>query len=1101
VLSPVTMSPGRCVATVVASVVLAFAAHEAVALSQSERLQSAAARLVPLLDLGRTEMRKVKALVDEERDIEALKTWRDQLVARMRSRDYHQFYQHDYARHWRQVGIADMLAGAVSREDYLNDASRTGFLDIFNMAGPPGRGQRIDWFAQPEDVTDWGNVEIASWSLQKKRSKVGYGCLHFGRSFVARFWETGKPTYRAKLMELMDDFVVNHHRLFWEAYARGEVHTRNRETGKFYYTDWRENVNALDTAVRARNLVVFQAGLAKCVGDSKAKEWADILGPAREGVSRVQTDALPADQMANLAISLVEHHGPKVIRFASGPCVPNQRLTALKTLLCLSATYPNFRHTTPMLRTFRINMDNILADNYLPDGGSLEQSFNYNHGELRELEVILASFGGDAPSFAEALRERVQARRAMDDGLRTPLGGLPQVGNHSSFTRTGKDVWSSPEALATYQASRTREGKLHCPEEQDYLSKGYPYSGYYAMRGGWKRTDPYLFFMAGRPQAGHFMHDSNSIQITAHGRNLVVCDGPPTYGYRHTPEAEYAAFAVDEHCGWKANTVLVDGKCQARDEPRHSRAPQTPVRCRWHTSPAFDLVDNLCDRGYWKAREPHGAPDHSVTHRRTVILVRAAGFWVMEDRMNGVDDTVRTYSQVWNFPPKIVSKEDYVRRHIDGFAADDFELQPNQRRFATAAPNGPNLEFFHLGPATLTYQKYYGDRETLRGWFAPGLGSVCAAPDVHAEWTSAESDRLVTLLLPRDNEGIGPVLSVERRTGEGWFGFDSELRIGGRVSFRSGTGASELRIGDVVAMAGGLLLYVPNTGPTAGVVTGVTALSVNGTVVATEDDYVEFTIAKDGSVETHAIPLQRSPLTEDHPPFLASEPVPTVSIVGEDGLDVRYTPDGTDPGVKSSLYTGPFDLSAPATVKARYFRAGRPLPFVASREYRPVFYEARPADYPLMTALESGLSCAELRHAPGIRLYDLMRQTPVREFLRPTWQLAAFTKETNYGLKQMCLIRIPRRGFWRFHLARGEAATAGIVIRNPVTDIHRAPIARVGWWAEKQSGSIALEAGYHHLEIQYGCFYNTRNGLEIDVEGPGTSCQPLPDSWLFQTPK
>ncbi|MCK5806681.1 MAG: heparinase II/III family protein, partial [Lentisphaeria bacterium] len=581
------------------------------------------------------------------------------------------------------------------------------FLDIFDMAGTPNRDHRTNWFAQPEDVKDWGNPEIDSWSLQKKRTKIAYGCLHFGRSFVARFWETGNPVYRDKMLEIMDDFVLNHHRLFWEAYARGEVHSRNRQVGNLYYTDWRDNVNALDTAVRARNMIVFNAGLAKCLGDGKSQEWESILRPVENHVSRAQAEALPADQMANSAISLIEHHGPKIIRFVSGACIPNQRLTGLKTLLSLSATYPNFRHTPPLLKAFRLNIDKILEDNYLPDGGNLEQSFNYNHGELRELEVILSSFGANAPPFADKLRERVQARRAIDDGLRTPLGGLPQVGNHSSFTSTGKDTWSSPKAAAAYRAYRQERKQLAQPEPQDFLSKGYPYSGYYAMRGGWGMTDPYLFFMAGRPQSGHAMHDSNSIQIVANGRNLVVCDGAPTYGYRHTPEAEYAAFAVSEQCGWKVNSVMVDGKCQARDEKSYSTAPQTPVRCRWHTSSIFDVMENLCDRGYWNAQKPHGKPDHAVAHRRTVVFLRAAGFWLMEDRMVRKDDTPHTYAQTWNFLPK-TEHADYARRHIDGFEPEQFELQPNQKRFATADPDGPNLEFIHITPGPVVYKKYFG---------------------------------------------------------------------------------------------------------------------------------------------------------------------------------------------------------------------------------------------------------------------------------------------------------------------------------------------------------------------------------------------------------
>ena len=956
---------------------------------------------------------------------------------------------------------------------------------------------------QPEDVVDWGNPEINAWSLQKKRSKIGYGCLHFGRSFVARFWETRNPVYRDKIMELMDDYVVNHRRLFWEAYARGEVHTRNRDVGNLYYTDWRHNVNALDTAVRARNFVVFQAGLAKCLGDDKPAEWATVLAPVDANLSRSQAAALPADLMADIAISLVEDHGPKVIRFVSGTCVPNQRLAGLKTLLCLSSTYPNFRHTPPLLTAFRINIDKVLADNYLPDGGNLEQSFNYNHGELRELELVLSSFGADTPPFAEALRQRVRARRAMDDGLRTPLGGLPQVGNHSSFTSTGKDVWSSPQALAKYRVYREKQGQLAQPEPQPYLSKGYQYSGYYAMRGGWDMTDPYLFFMAGRPQSGHFMHDANSIQVTAHGRNLIVCDGAPTYGFRHTPEAEFAAFAVDEHCGWKANSVMVDGKCQARDAKRYSRAPQTPVRCRWRTSARFDVVENLCDRGYWQAQEPHGNPDHSVAHRRSVVFLRSPGLWLVEDRLINRDDAPHTYAQVWNFPPKLESAEDYARRHIDGFGPDQFELQPELKRFATADPTGPNIEFFHVTPGPVLYRQYYGDKEALKGWFAPGLGSVRAAPDVHVEWRSTDSDRLVTLLVPRAKDGTSPIADLERLSGDGWFGVDCGLRDGGRLSYRTAETACELSIGNVSATAASLLVHVPPAAATeeaAGVVSGARGLAVAQKAVPLDDECAEFALRGDDTIEVVAIPLQRSPLVEEPPPFLASEAVPPVRITGEEGFDVRYTLDGTDPTSASQLYTGPTHLAAPATVRARYFRGDRAQPFIAVRRYRPVFYPPRPADYPLTDGYAPGLHCAEIHHEPGIRIYDLMLQEPVREFSRNTWKLADYARKTNFGLKQTCLIRIPRSGFWRFHLKRGSTATAAIVIRNPESDIPMGPITSVGWWADESTGSTPLEAGYHCLQIQYGCFYHPRNGLDIEIEGPGTPRQPLPDAWLFVPP-
>ena len=1072
-----------------------LSAHSAEA--QPARDLAAAERLLPLLDLERPELAEVKALANQGKQVPALHVWRDLLVNRMRRLDYHEFYQHDYSRHPRQVGVADMLTGVVSREDYLRDASATGFLDIFGMAGPPDRDHRVNWFAQPEDVADWGNPEINAWSIAKKRSVIDYGCLHFGRSFVARYWETGNPAYRDKILCLMHDLAVNHRRLFWEAYARGEVHARNREASRLYYTDWRQNVNALDTAVRARNFVVFQAGLAKCLGTDKPTEWGAILRPLGTPLAREQAAALPADQMADLAVSLVEHHAPKVVWFVSGPSVPNQRLAGLKTLLTLAYTYPGFRHAADLLAAFEIQMEAVLADNYLPDGGNLEQSFNYNHGELRELQTILDFFGDDPPPFAQRIQQRIAARRAMDDGLRTPLGGLPQVGNHSDVTATGKDTWSSPEAIAAYRAYRQRAGALAEPVPQAYLSKDYPFSGYYAMRGGWSWDSPYLFFMAGRPQSGHAMHDSNSVQVTALGRHFVVCDGAPTYGFRHTPETEYAAEAVDEHCGWKVNTVLVDGMCQARDSQRYSSAPQTPVPLRWHTSDEFDFIENLCDRGYWRMREPHGKPDHSVAHRRRVVFLREEGFWLLEDRMERTDDTQRTYSQVWNFPPRLQNRQDYARKQIDGFDPGQFSLDADAKRFATADPDGPNLAFVHVVPGPLRYRLFHGDRAELKGWFAPGLGSLCAAPDVHAEWRSADSDRLVTLLLPEAKGAPATLPSLEREEGPGWFGFSASLRTGGRLAYRTAAIPLPLSVGPVSATATGLFVREKD-GVLTGFATGAETLSVAGREVPIRDSHVRF-VHRDGRTDCVSVPLQRSPRIAPPPPFLPGEPVPPATIAGEDGFAIHYTVDGSLPDPGAARYTGPIALPHPAPVKACYVRQGEALPFVAVRDYLPTDRRPRPADLPLTFRGENGLHCAEIRHGPT-RIYDLMLQPPARTVVRSTWRLEDYAKETDFGLRQTCLLRIPTRGFWRFHLRRGEAATAALAICNPETDLPARPLARVGWWAEEETGNLPLEAGYHRLEIQYGCFYNTRNGLNIEIEGPGTPRQPLPDSWLYLLP-
>jgi hypothetical protein len=361
-------------------------------------------------------------------------------------------------------------------------------------------------------------------------------------------------------------------------------------------------------------------------------------------------------------------------------------------------------------------------------------------------------------------------------------------------------------------------------------------------------------------------------------------------------------------------------------------------------------------------RAPHGKPDHSVTHRRRVVFLRDAGFWLMEDQLAQTDDTPHTFSQVWNFPPKRESTKDYAREQIDGFARDEFRLQPDEKRFATADPSGPNLEFMHVTPGPVRYREFYGDEKELKGWFAPGLGSLRAAPDVYAEWNSADCDRLVTLLLPQPKDGTSPVTRIERLSGPGWFGFDAQLQTGGTLRYRTAQAPTPLQIDAVTAAATSLLVRERN-GQISGIVTGAADLTIAGRAFALADPCAEF-VQRNGRVRITPIPLQRSPRIAEPPPFLASEAMPPLTIAGEEGFQIRYTLDGTDPAANSLLYTGPVSLAEPATVKARYFHGTEALPFVTAKEFRPSNRTPRPADYPLAFPAKSGVRCGVIRNKP-----------------------------------------------------------------------------------------------------------------------------------------
>ncbi len=51
------------------------------------------------------------------------------------------------------------------------------------------------------------------------------------------------------------------------------------------------------------------------------------------------------------------------------------------------------------------------------------------------------------------------------------------------------------------------------------------------------------------------------------------------------------------------------------------------------------------------------------------------------------------------------------------------------------------------------------------------------------------------------------------------------------------------------------------------------------------------------------------------------------------GLDIRYTLDGAEPTAESTAYTAPFSLEETKTLKARAFKAGKPVGYVSSLEF------------------------------------------------------------------------------------------------------------------------------------------------------------------------
>ena len=179
--------------------------------------------------------------------------------------------------------------------------------------------------------------------------------------------------------------------------------------------------------------------------------------------------------------------------------------------------------------------------------------------------------------------------------------------------QTGLTLGDDP--LLAWAASHGHAGQA--PPDSTAL----PYAGFYAMRGGWKRDDLFLFFASGPTGIGH-QHE-NMLEVVLRAWNKTLLFDPGTYPYDNSPWRQFTLGTASH------NTIIVDGKWQHRGatKPPISQPTGDP----WVTTPLFDYVAGTYDAGYqesdYRSRpfDPQswkGAPDKSVSHTRRVLFLR-----------------------------------------------------------------------------------------------------------------------------------------------------------------------------------------------------------------------------------------------------------------------------------------------------------------------------------------------------------------------------------------------------------------------------------------------------------------------------------------------
>lgn len=221
-----------------------------------------------------------------------------------------------------------------------------------------------------------------------------------------------------------------------------------------------------------------------------------------------------------------------------------------------------------------------------------------------------------------------------------------------------------------------------------------PYAGFYAMRGGWKRDDMFLFFRAGPSGIGHVHEEDLEITLRAWEKPLLI--DPGTYSYDKSESRRYV-MGTSSH-----STVLVDGNGQHRGD---SKPPTAPVANPWQTTPLFDFVAGTYDAGYqanvyapiqYSPFHWQGALDKSISHTRRVLFLKPY-YVLIVDSLDGTGQ--HTFDSLFQ---------------LDAPAA---RVDPATQAVYSQRDDGVQLVLYPLERTGLTADVVQGQKDPMLGWY------------------------------------------------------------------------------------------------------------------------------------------------------------------------------------------------------------------------------------------------------------------------------------------------------------------------------------------------------------------------------------------------
>lgn len=768
------------------------------------------------LDWEHPSLAGVKAKYDAGDEAGALAVWRRGVAERLRPPTLDQFGWHGASKDPRR---AEWLLGRMTDAEFAEATGQESFEDVYRFAGPPDRTELPEWLAFPDFQTDM-------------RGKVDYPSFEFFIPLAAAFQQSGDAVYLEKWFEIAGDFCTHH---------RAEMEALDREERMKYVASWTKHAaSALTQGWRGRNILRCLAVFAKALPEgNQGGDWMAALDAVETPLADHADAVIPAEALALITLSLYVDHTPEEIEAYRNPgYTPNQRYQGLVFLGMLAAIFPEFKQSENVRTVAAQGVANYVDTTALPDGGDLEQSFNYNRGLLKHGDDLLGLYDLAENPWLQDLEKASRGRRRMFAAIALPTGGTPVMGTMSLDAVPA--FWRDAEAMEQQFRTEAKRDAQHETDLSDPLIHAVryarygeanpppfdsillPYSGYSALRDGWGLDARYLWFAAPRRGCGHFNENVNSVQLEAFGRMMLVEAGSPYYSPRQAHPSQFDDFEAfreyfNARRSYRSNTILVDGYGQRRHDLRQPAEPyRTPVEARWATTPEFDFTEGFYGDGYGLEAD-QDVKAIPGSHHRMAIFLKQAGLWLLLDSLEVKG--AHTFTQIWHIPPA----ERYDGEPASGYSEDQVVVDgPNAH---TADPGGPNLQVFHCGQPDMAITKYYGARYPHFGWYSAGIAArKVPSVDLHAAWKGTNRTRLATILAP--SPGAQPTVKhVHEQAGFGALKLAIETASGGRIGLTWQEAPEEFEEGPLAGVAS-LALWDERAG--AGLVLGAKDLACAG---------------------------------------------------------------------------------------------------------------------------------------------------------------------------------------------------------------------------------------------------------------------------------